>query len=100
MRGHYRQPAKEICNALVDYAVKKDDRLRQIGEQQLVQGIAGLFLFRLAATVVAVMGFLGLTLAIVGVYGVVSYSVSRRRREIGIRVAVGSSCGYRKLRPI
>src|SRR2546430_5433257 len=29
MREHYRQPAKEICNALLEYAVKKDDR--QIG---------------------------------------------------------------------
>ena len=32
MRERYRQPAKEICNALLEYAVKKDDRLRQIGE--------------------------------------------------------------------
>ena len=32
MREHYRQPAKEICNAFLDYAVKKDDRLRQAGE--------------------------------------------------------------------
>jgi len=32
MRDHYRQPAKEICNALLDYAVKRDDRLRQAGE--------------------------------------------------------------------
>ena len=36
MRGHYRQPAKEICNALVEYALKKDDRLRQIGEQNRI----------------------------------------------------------------
>ena len=32
MRERYRQPAKDICNALLEYAVKKDDRLRQIGE--------------------------------------------------------------------
>ena len=32
MRERYRQPAKEICNALLEYAVKKDVRLRQIGE--------------------------------------------------------------------
>jgi serine phosphatase RsbU (regulator of sigma subunit) len=32
MRQHYREPAKEICNALLEYAVKRDDRLRQVGE--------------------------------------------------------------------
>jgi serine phosphatase RsbU (regulator of sigma subunit) len=36
MREQYRQSAKVICNALLDYAVKKDDRLRQIGEQDRV----------------------------------------------------------------
>jgi serine phosphatase RsbU (regulator of sigma subunit) len=36
MREHYRQSAKEICNALLEYAVKKDDRLRQIGEQDRI----------------------------------------------------------------
>ena len=36
MREHYRQPAKEICNALLEYAVKKDDLLRQIGEQDRI----------------------------------------------------------------
>ena len=36
MREHYREPAKEICNALLDYAAKKDDRLRQIGEQDRI----------------------------------------------------------------
>lgn len=32
MREHHREPAKEICNALLEYAMKEDDRLRQIGE--------------------------------------------------------------------
>ena len=36
MRERYRQPAKEICNALLEYAVKKDGRLRQIGEQDRI----------------------------------------------------------------
>lgn len=36
MREHYRQPAKEICNALMGHAVKRDERLRQIGEQDRI----------------------------------------------------------------
>jgi len=32
MREHYRRSAKEICNALLEYAVKRDERLRQVGE--------------------------------------------------------------------
>ncbi|HKE35604.1 MAG TPA: PP2C family protein-serine/threonine phosphatase [Candidatus Acidoferrum sp.] len=36
MREHYRQPAKEICNALMDHAVKRDERLRQIGGQDRI----------------------------------------------------------------
>src|SRR5580704_6898882 len=36
MRERYRQPATEICNALLEYAMKKDDRHRQIGEQDRI----------------------------------------------------------------
>ncbi|PYT99116.1 MAG: serine/threonine-protein phosphatase [Acidobacteria bacterium] len=36
MREHYRQPAKDICNALVEHALKQDDHFRQIGEEDRI----------------------------------------------------------------
>jgi len=36
LRKQYREPARDICNALLDHAVKQDDQLRQNGDEALI----------------------------------------------------------------
>jgi predicted permease len=58
--------------------------------KQSLGGFNGFFFFRVGAILAAVMGLIGLTLAVVGVYGVVSYSAEQRTHEVGIRMALGA----------
>jgi putative ABC transport system permease protein len=48
-------------------------------------------IFNVLITIVAAMGIMGLGLSIVGLYGLVAYSATRRTREIGIRMAIGAT---------
>jgi len=72
--------AREINpGALVTYRTLDDDIRRSFQRERMMAILSGFF------------GALGAMIAMIGLYGVMSYSVARRRNEIGVRMALGAA---------
>jgi predicted permease len=81
--GQLRNEVRRIDNAMPIFAMKTLER--QLDETLLTD--------RLVALLAAGFGLLAATLASIGLYGVMAFVVARRRKELGIRLALGATRG-------
>jgi len=71
-------------------ALEPDARIKVQSWLEVLGGLNALFPARAASVALCIMGLLAAMLAVTGIFGMAAYNVSRRMKELGIRVALGA----------
>ena len=86
----YSGDPQQVATAVRNTLRKFDPSLPVFVQPRFQQMDAVLFGPRMATLSLGVLGVMGAMLAITGIFGMAAYSVSKRRKELGIRVALGA----------